>query len=194
VSLIAFDLLELNGEDTRPLPLIQRKDWLAKLVAKVRDGIEFSEHIEGDGAEIFRAACELGHEGIVAKRKRSALRIRPVAAEAEDQEPGEPGSQADRGWDVLRSARRAALDKGAISPRVISVPALNKRKAPGRETEGESHCQTKMDHPLEHSLRVRYATDSEDGNHSSPKSPGPPPRATAAGARIVSFSIIWPRA
>jgi ATP-dependent DNA ligase len=69
VSLIAFDLLELNGEDTRPLPLIRRKDWLAKLVAKVRDGIEFSQHIEGDGAEIFRAACELGHEGIVAKRK-----------------------------------------------------------------------------------------------------------------------------
>jgi hypothetical protein len=24
---------------------------------------------EGDGADIFKAACELGHEGIVAKRK-----------------------------------------------------------------------------------------------------------------------------
>jgi hypothetical protein len=30
-------------------------------VAKVRDGIEF--------ADTFKAACELGHEGIVAKRK-----------------------------------------------------------------------------------------------------------------------------
>jgi ATP-dependent DNA ligase len=42
---------------------------LAKLIAKVRDGIEFSEHIEGDGTDIFKAACKLGHEGVVAKRK-----------------------------------------------------------------------------------------------------------------------------
>jgi hypothetical protein len=45
------------------------KPGLQKLVSKVRDGIEFSEHIEGNGADIFKAACELGHEGIVAKRK-----------------------------------------------------------------------------------------------------------------------------
>jgi bifunctional non-homologous end joining protein LigD len=69
VSMIAFDLLELNGEDVRPQPLIQRKTWLEKLVSKVRDGIEFSEHLEGDGADIFRAACRLGHEGVIAKRK-----------------------------------------------------------------------------------------------------------------------------
>ena len=31
--------------------------------------MEFSERIEGDGADIFKAACKLGHEGIVAKRK-----------------------------------------------------------------------------------------------------------------------------
>jgi len=68
VSLVAFDLLELNHEDVRPL-LIQRKTWLEKLVSKVSDVIEFSEHLEGDGADIFRAACKLGHEGIVAKRK-----------------------------------------------------------------------------------------------------------------------------
>jgi ATP-dependent DNA ligase len=69
VSLIAFDLLELDGEDVRPQPLIQRKTWLEKLVSKVSDGIEFSAHLEGDAADIFRAACKLGHEGIVAKRK-----------------------------------------------------------------------------------------------------------------------------
>lgn len=38
-------------------------------MAKVRDGIEFGDHIAGDGAGIFKAACDLGHEGIVAKRK-----------------------------------------------------------------------------------------------------------------------------
>ena len=69
VSLVAFDLLELDGDDVRKRPLLERKARLAKLIAQVRDGIEFVEHIEGDGADIFRAACKLGHEGVVAKRK-----------------------------------------------------------------------------------------------------------------------------
>ena len=69
VSLVAFDLLELDGDDVRRQPLLDRKARLAKLIAKVRGGIEFGEHIEGDGADIFKARLQLGHEGIVAKRK-----------------------------------------------------------------------------------------------------------------------------
>jgi ATP-dependent DNA ligase len=69
VSLVAFDLLEKDGEDLRPLRLDERKRRLQYLVAKVREGIEFGDHIQGDGADIFKAACDLGHEGIVAKRK-----------------------------------------------------------------------------------------------------------------------------
>lgn len=68
-SLIAFDLLELNGEDLRPLPLMERKRRLAHLLKPMKGGIELSQHIEGDGAAIYRASCEHGHEGIVAKRK-----------------------------------------------------------------------------------------------------------------------------
>jgi bifunctional non-homologous end joining protein LigD len=69
VSLVAFDLLELDGKDIAKEPLLERKARLAKLIAKVRDGIEFNQHIESDGAAVFKAACKLGHEGIVAKRK-----------------------------------------------------------------------------------------------------------------------------
>jgi bifunctional non-homologous end joining protein LigD len=69
VSLVAFDLLEIDGADFRSKSLLDRKARLAKFIAKVRDGIEFNEHIEGDGADIFKAACKLGHEGVVAKRK-----------------------------------------------------------------------------------------------------------------------------
>jgi bifunctional non-homologous end joining protein LigD len=69
VSLVAFDLLELDGTDIAEQPLLERKAQLAKLMAKVRNGIEYGEHIGGNGADIFRAACHLGHEGIVAKRK-----------------------------------------------------------------------------------------------------------------------------
>ena len=69
VSLVAFDLLELDGDEVRRRPLLDRKARLAKLIAKAIDGIEYGEHIDGDGSDIFKAACRLGHEGIVAKRK-----------------------------------------------------------------------------------------------------------------------------
>lgn len=69
VSLCAFDLLELAGTEVRKQPLDERKSLLADLLMKVKDGIEFNEHIEGAGPTIFEHACKLGHEGIVAKRR-----------------------------------------------------------------------------------------------------------------------------
>ena len=68
-SLVAFDLLEKDGEDLRPFTLVERERRLAHLLQSVKAGIELNEHLEGDRAEIFRAACSLGHEGIVAKRR-----------------------------------------------------------------------------------------------------------------------------
>ena len=97
VSLVAFDLLELDGEDVRAASLLDRKARLARLVAKAKDGIEYNDHLTGAGAEIFAHACRLGHEGIVAKRIDLALRKRPIKALAEDQEPGQPGDAAGAG-------------------------------------------------------------------------------------------------
>jgi bifunctional non-homologous end joining protein LigD len=68
-SLVAFDLLELDGDDFRKEALVERKGRLLRLLAKAKDGIEFNDHIDGDGAAIFAHACRLGHEGIVAKRR-----------------------------------------------------------------------------------------------------------------------------
>jgi bifunctional non-homologous end joining protein LigD len=78
VSFYAFDLLELDGEDWRPRPLEERKAKLAKLLAKAPNGIQYSEHLEGDGAAIFALACGLGAEGIVSKRPK--IRWRPVCS------------------------------------------------------------------------------------------------------------------
>jgi ATP-dependent DNA ligase len=70
VSLMAFDLLEQNGGDLRQLPLTKRKASLQHLLKPMRGvDIEFIDHLDGDGVHIFKAACALGHEGIVAKRK-----------------------------------------------------------------------------------------------------------------------------
>ncbi|MET3995816.1 bifunctional non-homologous end joining protein LigD [Bradyrhizobium sp. S3.9.2] len=68
-SLVAFDLLELEGTEVRRQPLFERKFLLADLLHKLKDGIEFNDHLEETGALVFQHACMLGHEGIVAKRK-----------------------------------------------------------------------------------------------------------------------------
>jgi bifunctional non-homologous end joining protein LigD len=73
----AFDLLELNGEDFRPLPLGKRKARLARLLARVPPGIEFNAHTDGDGATVFRHACAMGLEGIVSKRLSAPYRSGP---------------------------------------------------------------------------------------------------------------------
>ena len=70
VVLFAFDLLELDGEDLRPHPWDTRRATLAGLLRKVGPGIRLSEHLEGmDGTTVFAHACQMGLEGIVAKRR-----------------------------------------------------------------------------------------------------------------------------
>jgi bifunctional non-homologous end joining protein LigD len=69
VFLYAFDVLELDGDGLRRHPWETRRATLAGLVRKAGSGIRLSEHLDGDGATIFRHACLLGAEGIVAKRR-----------------------------------------------------------------------------------------------------------------------------
>ena len=66
--LVAFDLIELDGEDLRRSSIEYRKRKLAKLVRRRQLGIVLNEHYEGDGEIIFKHACKLGCEGIVSKR------------------------------------------------------------------------------------------------------------------------------
>jgi bifunctional non-homologous end joining protein LigD len=51
---VAFDLLELNGTEVRKQPLVERKELLADFLAKVKDGIEFNDHVEQDGNIVFK--------------------------------------------------------------------------------------------------------------------------------------------
>ena len=75
--LYAFDLLELDGEDLRGMPLSDRKKRLARLVGRRRIGIVLSEHTEEDGALLFVHACRMGLEGIVSKRLGAPYRSGP---------------------------------------------------------------------------------------------------------------------
>jgi ATP-dependent DNA ligase len=74
VRLVAFDLLAVGGDDIRPQPLHARKDRLAKLLSKCIEGIQLSEHMEGEiGPGMFEHACKLGLEGIVSKHRCIAV-------------------------------------------------------------------------------------------------------------------------
>jgi bifunctional non-homologous end joining protein LigD len=75
--LYAFDLLELDGQDLRALPLGERKRRLARLMGERRLGIVLSEHTDEDGATIFQHACKMGLEGIVSKRLSAPYRSGP---------------------------------------------------------------------------------------------------------------------
>jgi bifunctional non-homologous end joining protein LigD len=62
-------VLELDGRDLRPEPWARRREALVRVLADADDGIRLCEHIEDvDGAVVFRQACVMGLEGIVAKR------------------------------------------------------------------------------------------------------------------------------
>ena len=61
----AFDLLFLNGEDLRALPLIERKARLKRLLRRKRAPVLYVDHIEARGGQFFEKVCELDLEGIV---------------------------------------------------------------------------------------------------------------------------------
>jgi bifunctional non-homologous end joining protein LigD len=72
--LFAFHLLEIDGQDLKREPLLTRKATLLSLLKGASHGVLYNEHMEGDGATIFRHACKLGCEGIVSKRAKSSYR------------------------------------------------------------------------------------------------------------------------
>jgi bifunctional non-homologous end joining protein LigD len=74
VTLCAFDLLELDGEDLRREPIEVRKATLKGLLRRARPGVAYNRHFEVDGTIVFEQACALGCEGIVSKRLGSPYR------------------------------------------------------------------------------------------------------------------------
>ncbi len=64
---VVFDLLYLDGRDLRRLPLRERKARLKKLVSGA-ERLRFSEHLDQQGADIYKRACALKLEGLISKR------------------------------------------------------------------------------------------------------------------------------
>jgi bifunctional non-homologous end joining protein LigD len=70
VQLYAFDVLALDGDDLRGLPLHLRNTNLQRLLARPPDGITVAPFERGEiGPDLYRAACGMGLEGLVSKHR-----------------------------------------------------------------------------------------------------------------------------
>ena len=71
----AFDLLWRDG-DLRKLPQIERKQALLALLGEsdTPHPVLFSEHLVGDGQQMFEHAAKLNWEGIISKRADAPYR------------------------------------------------------------------------------------------------------------------------
>lgn len=99
LACFCFDLLELNGKDMRPLPLVKRRTALEKLLAR-KPVVELQFSASHDDAEALLARLDaIGMEGIVCKLKQQAY-----------------VSGRNRGWLKVKchAWRKAHADRGSL--------------------------------------------------------------------------------
>ena len=70
VVLCVFDLLELDGDDLRGRPLLERRARLAEVV-RPSAALQLSEAWRDDSQRRFARACRSGWEGLIAKRAKA---------------------------------------------------------------------------------------------------------------------------
>ncbi|MGC1563488.1 MAG: hypothetical protein WA820_27075 [Bradyrhizobium sp.] len=79
-SFTPFDMLAGEGDDMRQLQLSMRKANLARLLARRTEGIFIAPFEQGEiGPDLFRAACNMGLEGLVSKRQDRPYRGGPCS-------------------------------------------------------------------------------------------------------------------
>jgi bifunctional non-homologous end joining protein LigD len=94
--LYAFDLIELDGQDLRRRPFLERKAALAHLLGDLKAGILLNEHISEDGATVYEHACQLGAEGIVSKKVDGTYRSGPCRVWIKVRNPASIAVQRER--------------------------------------------------------------------------------------------------
>ena len=72
--LMAFDLLELNGEDLATLPLRDRKERLKALIGNTSGAIRYADHVDGHASDVWTYAQAHGWEGIICKKADAPYR------------------------------------------------------------------------------------------------------------------------
>ncbi len=72
-TLFLFDLLAVEGYDVRPLPLLERKRLLRKLVPAA-SALRYLEHFDTHGERVYAQVSKMGLEGVVGKKADAPYR------------------------------------------------------------------------------------------------------------------------
>jgi bifunctional non-homologous end joining protein LigD len=113
----AFDLLWRDG-DLRKLPQIERKQLLLDLTGEnnIEMPVLCSEHLNGDGQQMFEHAAKLNWEGITSKYANAPYR-----------------SDRNEGWLKIKAAQRGAFPVTGFVKDPTGVAALYLGKREGKE-------------------------------------------------------------
>ncbi|MGX4773899.1 non-homologous end-joining DNA ligase [Bradyrhizobium guangdongense] len=112
----AFDILFHNGEDLRGKSQLNRKERLKELIDMLDPPILYSEHHDGDGQELFKAASRLNYEGIVSKRVDAPYR-----------------SERGEAWLKVKAVKREKFPVVGFIKDPTGVAALYLGKQEGKE-------------------------------------------------------------
>ncbi|MGY4424123.1 bifunctional non-homologous end joining protein LigD [Bradyrhizobium sp. JR6.1] len=114
----AFDFLWLDGRDLRKLPQIERKSMLQGLfdAYDLKPPVLYSEHLEGDGQQLFEHASKLNYEGIISKKADAPYR-----------------SDRNEGWLKVKTVQREKFPVIGFVKDPTGVAALYLGKQEGSE-------------------------------------------------------------
>ena len=156
----AFDLLWRDG-DLRKMPQIERKQTLLDLLGE--NGVElpvlYSEHMTGDGQEIFRHAAKLNWEGIISKRADAPYR-----------------SERTEAWLKIKTVQKGAFPVIGFIKDPSGVAALYLGKREGKELVYMGKVGTGWNRTT--SAQIRKALDSVVSPKSKLTKPIKKPKAT----------------
>jgi bifunctional non-homologous end joining protein LigD len=113
----AFDLLWRDG-DMRPRPQVERKLALSDLIGENDIGLPvlYSEHLTGDGQEMFEHAAKLNWEGIISKNANAPYR-----------------SGRNEGWLKIKTVQKGKFPVIGFVKDPTGVAALYLGKREGKE-------------------------------------------------------------
>jgi len=118
IEYYAFDLLYLDRYDLRAVAQIERKRLLKELFDRYEldAPLHYSEHIAGNGGEMFEHAAKLDWEGIVSKNPAAPYR-----------------SDRNEGWIKVKTAKRGTFPVVGFVKDPTGVAALYLGKRDGNE-------------------------------------------------------------
>jgi ATP dependent DNA ligase-like protein len=116
---------QLNRKDLRPLPLVERKVALRKLLTRrKRSRILYLDHVQGDGRLLFEQIVAMDLEGIVCKRKDSPYKVTEKPSRYWIKIKNSRYSQLEgREENSLSALSRSMPVRGRIAPRNLPLQA-----------------------------------------------------------------------